>query len=294
MRARPDIPPLPDGESLTLADLRVWVSRADALLDIRGEEAFAAKHLPHCASIPAAELRDRLPELPPHARPVAVVSDDPAQAREIADWLRGRGWRGARSLDEPLTGWPGPWEMGSSHAVLWEPSDLVRRWCGRIPPGPVLDLGCGAGRDAVYLALQGHPVAAVDRLPDALAQARTLARRSGVELLLVQADLRRSPPPLPPGLAEEGEYFAAILMIRFHAEALFDWCRERLAPGGFLLLEAFTPEEVERGRMRRVSRTLDPARAREAFAAWRLLELDTSADDEGHALLRLAACKEDG
>ncbi|MBM3316738.1 MAG: methyltransferase domain-containing protein [Candidatus Eisenbacteria bacterium] len=186
----------------------------------------------------------------------------------------------------------------------------MRRWAPRLPDGPVLDLGCGAGRDAVYLALRGHPVVGIDRLPDALARAAALARRHGVQLRLLAADLRGSPPHLPADIAPApGEVpapaearasrkarpplrFAAVLMIRFFAAHLGAWIAERLLPDGLLLLEGPAPEEVERGRLRRVSRTLSPAAAPAAFPGWTVLESTTERDEEQLVLTRLVLRRE--
>jgi tellurite methyltransferase len=49
---------------------------------------------------------------------------------------------------------------------------------GRIPPGSrVLDAGCGAGRNLVYLLRAGYPISGVDEDPDAIGAVRELARR---------------------------------------------------------------------------------------------------------------------
>ena len=59
-----------------------------------------------------------------------------------------------------------------------------------IPEGAhVLDLGCGGGRDAVWLARRGYAVTAVDRLEDALDLARRLARLHDVSPAFLRRDL---------------------------------------------------------------------------------------------------------
>ena len=45
-------------------------------------------------------------------------------------------------------------------------------------PGRALDIGCGSGRDAVYLAERGWRVTAVDSVDKALASAQQRAARS--------------------------------------------------------------------------------------------------------------------
>jgi SAM-dependent methyltransferase len=167
----------------------------------------------------------------------------------------------------------------------------VGTWAGQIPPGSVLDLGCGAGRDAVHLAQLGHPVIAVDRLADALAMARSLAQRHGITLTTVEADVRDGPPPLPAEADPGAPGFAAIVMIRLVAESLLPWVAERIAPHGLILLEAFTPEQVERRRMRRLVHTLSLEQALAAFPDWEILAQHAGPDASGDFVTRLVARK---
>ncbi|MCK4413278.1 MAG: methyltransferase domain-containing protein [Candidatus Eisenbacteria sp.] len=203
------------------------------LLDLRSEQEFAARRLPSTVCIPEAELEARSYELPPKWRPLILMAEDPSIALRQAARLRERGWEQARALGEPISHWPGPWRAGTTRRVLWEPAAAVQRWEARMPSGAVLDLGCGAGRDAVFLAQRGHPVTAIDRLPDALAMARALAARHRVTINTMCADLRHTIPP-----AAAGGY-AAILMIRCLVRQLFDWIPGALRPGGLLILEAY-------------------------------------------------------
>src|SRR6476646_8725770 len=75
--------------------------------------------------------------------------------------------------------------------LVWsaEPNRLFAAEVGGLPPGRALDLACGEGRNAVWLAGRGWRVTGVDFSGVALAKARRLADRAGVALDLVQADL---------------------------------------------------------------------------------------------------------
>ena len=95
-----------------------------------------------------------------------------------------------------------------------------------------LDLACGAGREAVYLAWAGYEVDAVDVLPDALARAQDLARRCGVRLSTIQQDLKRSP-------ALPAERYDMVIVFRFLHRPLLPAIGRSVAPGGFIVYEAF-------------------------------------------------------
>lgn len=76
-----------------------------------------------------------------------------------------------------------PWESGPRAELV----ELVTT--GRIRPGRAIDLGCGSGANAVFLAEHGFDVTGVDFSPVALAAARRAAATAGAEVRFVEADL---------------------------------------------------------------------------------------------------------
>jgi len=58
-----------------------------------------------------------------------------------------------------------------------------------LKPARTLELGCGTGANAVYLARRGFEVTAVDSSPTAIERARTRAERTGALLRIVLADV---------------------------------------------------------------------------------------------------------
>ncbi len=58
-----------------------------------------------------------------------------------------------------------------------DPNQFVRRLCERLPVGQALDLGCGDGRNALWLARVGWRVRGVDYSPVAIERARELSQR---------------------------------------------------------------------------------------------------------------------
>src|SRR4051812_38221280 len=77
------------------------------------------------------------------------------------------------------------------------PNEFLAELAGLIPPGPVLTLGEGEGRNAAFLASLGPGVVAVDQSAVGLAKARRLAADRGLEIETVQADLAAF--PIEPG-----------------------------------------------------------------------------------------------
>src|SRR5437660_920286 len=77
-----------------------------------------------------------------------------------------------------------PWDSG-------QPSEELKRVLAEfaIAPCETLEIGCGTGTNAVYLAQQGFTVTAVDIVPLALDQARERARRAGVSVNFMLGDV---------------------------------------------------------------------------------------------------------
>lgn len=69
------------------------------------------------------------------------------------------------------------------------PSALLVEWLSRIPQGRALDIACGLGRNALFLAQQGFAVDAIDISSAGLAIARQKALERGLAVNWIQADL---------------------------------------------------------------------------------------------------------
>src|SRR5438477_8901711 len=89
------------------------------------------------------------------------------------------------------TGERPPWDTGRVSA------ELVRRLAQYpIPPGRAIELGCGTGVNAVWLAQQGFEVTAVDLSPLAIERAQQRAEAAGVRVRFLTADLLHPPEEL--------------------------------------------------------------------------------------------------
>ncbi len=99
-------------------------------------------------------------------------------------------------------------------------------------PGRVLDVGCGEGADAIWLAQQGWNVTALDVSGVALARARTVAKEVGVDVLWLHAGLLEAA-LAPGGYDLVSAQYPALLRMPDHraGRALL----QAVAPGGTLL-----------------------------------------------------------
>jgi SAM-dependent methyltransferase len=137
-----------------------------------------------------------------------------------------------------------------------EPSDWVLRWAPLIRAhGAVLDLACGSGRHARWLAARGHEVTAVDRDAEAIAGLRGVA---GVTAMA--ADLEDgSPWPLP------GRRFDAVVVTNYLHRPLFPRLIESLEERGILIYETFAQGNERFGRPSNPEFLLKPGELLDAF-----------------------------
>lgn len=164
-----------------------------------------------------------------------------------------------------------------------EPSEfLVQCACYLPDEGHALDAACGGGRNSVFLAERGFRVTAVDSSREALAQGRELACARKVHINWVQAGLEEFPLPLAS--------FDLAIVFYYRDPGFYARLREALRPGGLLIYQTFTLEQLrfEVGP-KNPDHLLKPGELRNAFADWELVFYrETSA---GSGLASLVARK---
>lgn len=104
-------------------------------------------------------------------------------------------------------------------------------------PGVALDLACGAGRNALYLAERGWRVLAVDLSRQGLRRLRRRARDEGFPIQPVQAEL--------PWLGMRPGRVDLVVNTHFLCRPAFPLVRAALKPGGLLLFETYSVHELE-------------------------------------------------
>ena len=111
------------------------------------------------------------------------------------------------------------------------PTALLADWLDRSPRGRALDIACGAGRNALFLAAAGYAVDAVDISAAGLERGRATAAERRLDVSWHCVDLEERPDALPSGP------YDLIVWVRYVNVALWPAVLSRLAPGGHLLVE---------------------------------------------------------
>lgn len=124
-----------------------------------------------------------------------------------------------------------------------EPNDFLASVVTELPSGGrVLEVCAGEGRNAVFLAQQGHDVMAVDASGVGLAKAKGLAEARGVSLETEVVDLAAYAfvPSTWDGIVAIFAHLPQPLRTQVHQGIV-----EGLKPGGVLILEAYTPRQLQ-------------------------------------------------
>lgn len=127
-----------------------------------------------------------------------------------------------------------------AYATRKHPSALLVEWLPRLEsemrPGKAVDIACGNGRNAIFLARRGWQVDAVDISEVALSALAEMASADDLRIACLQADLegdlKRAREFLPP------DRYDLAIMMRYTNLPMIAVAGSALAAGGYLLAEA--------------------------------------------------------
>ena len=153
------------------------------------------------------------------------------------------------------------------------PTRLVVDISDTLAPGCALDLACGAGRHALYLAERGWTVTAVDGSEAAMELVRVRAAARGLNVRTRVADLKSTDFRMPP------DRFDLILIAYYLQRDLFGRVKASVRPGGAVIAIAHTPEPGEQWSEKRAA----PGELRKFFLDWEILwEYEGPSRDPAH------------
>ena len=139
-------------------------------------------------------------------------------------------------------------ERYSTSERIWSgrPNQRLVEEVADLPPGTAMDVGCGEGADAVWLAGQGWTVTGVDVSGVALERAEHHAAEAGVgeRTSWLRADVFAGD-PLPGGVDLVTAAFVHVPPDVF--DAVYGALAAAVAPGGSLLVLAHHPDDVHTG-----------------------------------------------
>ena len=159
-------------------------------------------------------------------------------------------------------------------------SEWIQRFAHLLPPAArVLDVACGSGRHAAYLAQLGHQVTGVDRDAQALAQLP-----AGVAA--VHADIENDAWPLA------YEQFDAVIVTNYLWRPLWPQILGSVRDGGVLLYETFGHGNAAFGKPSRPDFLLQPGELLRVCTGWHIVAYENGLRSAPERVVqRIAAIK---
>jgi 2-polyprenyl-3-methyl-5-hydroxy-6-metoxy-1,4-benzoquinol methylase len=154
-----------------------------------------------------------------------------------------------------------------------------------LPRGRALDIACGKGRNALFLAQRGFEVTAIDISPVALEIASKRAAEISVSVLWKQQDLEN---------IELGhECYDLVINFNYLQRSLFRQIQRSLRPGGFVIFETYLLGQQAIGYPKNPAYLLGYNELLNAFRDFRVLWYrEGKFSDGGDAAYRASLCAE--
>jgi tellurite methyltransferase len=159
-----------------------------------------------------------------------------------------------------IAGWENMYRTGERGSED-QPTQLLLETIETLPPGNAIDLACGTGRNALFLAELGWTVMALDGSPTAIAKLKQRAAERGLAVKAEVCDLTNPDFTLP------DETFHLVVIAYYLQRDLFPKIGPALRPGGIALVIVHTPDPGEEPSHKRAAR----GELRELFADWDVL-----------------------
>jgi SAM-dependent methyltransferase len=141
------------------------------------------------------------------------------------------------------------------------PTPLLVKTAAKLAPGKALDLACGAGRNALWLADHGWEVTAVDGADAAIEILQIRAEERGLKINALVADLEKDEFEIEPS------GWDLVAMCYYLQRNLFEPAKRGVAPGGILISIVHMSEPGEEDGPHR----LRPGQLERYFTGWEIL-----------------------
>ncbi len=159
--------------------------------------------------------------------------------------------------------WDCRWQEKAA-AGKWRPDPWLKRALPFLHRGQALDVACGMGRNAIFLAEQGFEVTAIDISHVALELLEKEAQRRRLSIETLQVDLETEA-QLPTGP------FDLLLNFFYLHRPLLPQELSRVRPGGIVVVRTFSCAGTDQFGAIRPEIALRPGELLEIFSGWTVL-----------------------
>ena len=266
-----------------------FLSFESPILDSRSLNDYKKSHLRHSGHIPFNELQDRLHELPKSSVSIRLISNS-QEIEQTIDLLKSKRY----VIDASIT-----WESISEDAqkaslteigervkLLWSPTPALETFIKSIEEGrysihsanpSVIDIGCGSGRDLVFLGLKGWNILGLDYLQPALDKYLQLAKQYDIEAKAIKLDIEEN----LTDFVEMGSHFDLVQVFRYLHRPLLPHLKDKVKPGGYLIYQTFSSGCEAFGKPKKARFILKRGELAEIFDDFEILKDEIISLDDG-------------
>jgi len=227
-----------------------------SIIDLRSKAQFSERHIKYSCNIESASLESRLHELPESKQVVSIIGEE-NDLLLASKFLTSKGYKILFQIEATSffkmykqIDW---FESGNASHQLWKPSLVVKifkeQYVQLIIPSKNatkktlkgIDLACGAGRDSIFMAVDGWDMTAVDYIPSALLRVNSLAENNHCKVKTIELDLEKvklhdDQSPFP--TTWQG-YYDLVIVSRYLHRPLLKHIDRLLKPSGFIVYQTF-------------------------------------------------------
>lgn len=243
------------------------------IIDLRPVEQYRQGHLQGATNLPLSEIEDCWYELPPKGSPLILVSthaqqdavkdlferqhypieaiflaEDFQREELVADYNSRRLWRASPLLEEYI-------ELIEQHLPTSAPL--------------AFDIGCGSGRDSIFLGLHGFRVLAIDRNPMAMERISNFIERWQVDVTPIKLNCEEEYDQLIQLIHLQKP--SLVLQCRYLHRPLLDLYHQHLPAGCMVAIHTFMKDAAKYGSPKKPAFLLESGELAEKFADWDIL-----------------------
>ena len=161
--------------------------------------------------------------------------------------------------------------------IMSEPLPLLVKFASAGAPGRALDVACGPGRHAIFLAERGWQVTAVDASRVAIELMNAKARERGLKIDARVADLERGE------FVTEPNAYDLICVCYYLQRDLFPQIRAGVRVGGLVIAAIHMVDDAPDIKPMNPAFLLQPGELRAEFQGWEILhDYEGRATESGH------------
>ncbi|WP_018623830.1 rhodanese-like domain-containing protein [Kangiella aquimarina] len=243
------------------------------IIDLRPVEDFRQGHIQGATNLPLSEIEDCWYELPPKGSPLILFTSSDEQ-QEVKDLFERQQYPIEAILlaedfeQDELVKDPNSRRLWRASPLLEDYIELIEQHLPGTDP-LAFDIGCGSGRDSIFLGLHGFQVLAIDRNPMAMERISNFIERWQVDVTPIKLNCEEDYEQLIQLIHLQKP--SLVLQCRYLHRPLLDLYHQHLPAGSMVAIHTFMKDAAKYGSPKKPAFLLEPGELANQFADWDIL-----------------------